>query len=106
MQWADHPLHLCGPSPKPADSFGNLVVMFFRHPDQVDRPRTRSDYAEGAELGIRGFGQGLMALLCVLAFVSVLALVSLAANGASLVPLLVMFAAFAVLAGLSGLRSD
>jgi hypothetical protein len=79
--------------------------MFFRHPDQVDRPRFRSDYAEGAELGIRRFGEGLMAILCGLAFVGVLALASLAASGTSFVPLLVMFAALAVLLGLSGLRS-
>ena len=79
--------------------------MFFRHPDQVDRPRLRSDYAEGAELGIRRSGQGLIATLGVLAVVSALALLSLAASGTSFVPLLVMLAAFAVLAVLSGLRS-
>ncbi len=79
--------------------------MNFRHPDLVDRPRCRSDYADGAELGIRRSSQGLIAILCVLAFVSILALVSLAANGASFVPLLAMIAAFWVLAGLSGLRS-
>ena len=79
--------------------------MFFRHPDQVDRPRCRSDYAEGAELGIRRSGEGLIATLGVLAVVSVLALLSLAASGTSFVPLLVMLAAFVVLAGISGLRS-
>ena len=55
--------------------------MFFRHPDQVDRPRCRSDYAEGAELGIRRSGDGLIAILCVLAVVSVLALGSLILMG-------------------------
>lgn len=79
--------------------------MFFRHPDQVDRPRCRSDYAEGAELGIRRSGEGLIATLCVLAVVSALALLSLAASGTSFVPLLVMLAGFVVLAGISGLRS-
>jgi hypothetical protein len=79
--------------------------MFFRHPEQVDRPRTRSDYAEGAELGIRRHGEGLFATLCVLAFVSVLALGSLAASGTSFVPLLAILGAFAVVLGLSGLRS-
>lgn len=79
--------------------------MFFRHPDQVDRPRCRSDYADGAELGIRRSGEGLLLTLCVLAFISALALVSLAANGTSFVPLLVMITAFGVLVGVSGLRS-
>jgi hypothetical protein len=81
--------------------------LFFRQPELVDRPRTRSDYSEGAELGIRRSGQGLFATLCVLALASVLALGSLAANGASFAPLLAIVVAFAVLVGLSGLlRSD
>jgi len=76
--------------------------MFFRHPDQVDRPRFRSDYADGAEFGTRRSGEGLFAILGVLAFFSVLALISLAANGASFTPLLVILGGFAVLLLLSG----
>jgi hypothetical protein len=79
------------------------VNLFFRQPELIDRLRTRSDYADGAELGIRRSGDGLFATLCVLALVSVLALASLAASGASFVPLFAIVAAFVVLTGLSGL---
>jgi hypothetical protein len=81
--------------------------LFFRQPELIDRHRTRSDYADGAELGIRRAGDGLIAALSALLLVSVLALASLAASGTSFVPLLTIFVAFAALVGVSSLlRSD
>jgi hypothetical protein len=80
--------------------------MHFRHPDLIDHPRYRSDFSEGAELGLRRSHEGLAVTLFALVIGSVLALVSLAANGTSFVPLLAILAAFAVLLLLSCIRSQ
>jgi hypothetical protein len=80
--------------------------MDFRHPDLIDRPRCRSDYSEGAELGSHRSAEGLSAILFALLTFSALALASLAADGASFVPLLAILGALVVLLLLNGLRSD
>ncbi|HEY7256478.1 MAG TPA: hypothetical protein VH476_07310 [Solirubrobacterales bacterium] len=79
--------------------------MEFRHPDLIDRPRCRSDYSEGAELGLRRSAEGLIATLFGLVVLSIGALGSLAAEGTSFTPLLAILGALVVLLLLNGLRS-
>lgn len=81
------------------------MTQFHRHPDLIDRPRTRSDYSEGAELGLSRPAEGLAAVLFALVFLSASALASLAADGASFAPLLAIIATAASLLLLSALRA-
>jgi hypothetical protein len=78
--------------------------MDFRHPDMIDRPRCRSDYSEGAELGYRRSAEGLIVALFGLVIISILALGSLAAQGASFAPLLAILGTLAVLLVLNGFK--
>lgn len=80
--------------------------MHFRHPDLIDHPRCRSDFSEGAELGLRHPPEGVMTVLFVLRLVSVLAVASLAASGASLIPLGVILGGGFGLLLLCGFRSS